>query len=211
MHGRDGIELLWNRLGTKRTAGAALTAAALTAVGLAAAPSLWATSDREQALAAPAVGETAFEVIGRDDQPDLSHAVYYGYLSHVSGIPDAALFSAPERSEATARITFRVNLVLDAHLVLQPLFVTTGTGTLTFYQHGGGAPTFGDPDSFARAIKRLDQLEDNIAATELSLTGEELDALDAVSALPAEYPGWMFERQGARAQQLAESGRPGVR
>ena len=59
--------------------------------------------------------------------------------------------------------------------------------------------------------KRLDQLEDNIAATELSLTGEELDALDAVSALPAEYPGWMFERQGARAQQLAESGRPGVR
>ncbi|MEE7446567.1 aldo/keto reductase [Methylobacterium radiotolerans] len=59
--------------------------------------------------------------------------------------------------------------------------------------------------------KRLDQLEDNIAATALSLTGDELDALDAVSALPAEYPGWMFERQGARAQQLAESGRPGVR
>jgi aryl-alcohol dehydrogenase-like predicted oxidoreductase len=59
--------------------------------------------------------------------------------------------------------------------------------------------------------KRLDQLEDNIAATELSLTGAELDALDAVSALPAEYPGWMFERQGVRAQQLAESGRPGVR
>ncbi|URD35791.1 aldo/keto reductase [Methylobacterium tardum] len=59
--------------------------------------------------------------------------------------------------------------------------------------------------------KRLDQLDDNIAATELSLTGEELDALDAVSALPTEYPGWMFERQGVRAQQLAESGRPGVR
>ena len=59
--------------------------------------------------------------------------------------------------------------------------------------------------------KRLDQLEDNIAATELSLSDAELDALDAVSALPPEYPGWMFERQGARAQQLAESGRPGVR
>jgi aryl-alcohol dehydrogenase-like predicted oxidoreductase len=59
--------------------------------------------------------------------------------------------------------------------------------------------------------KRLDQLEDNIAATELSLTGDELDALDAVSALPAEYPGWMFERQAVRAQQLAESGRPGAR
>jgi aryl-alcohol dehydrogenase-like predicted oxidoreductase len=59
--------------------------------------------------------------------------------------------------------------------------------------------------------KRLDQLEDNIAATRLSLTDAELDALDAVSALPAEYPGWMFERQGARAQQLAEAGRPGTR
>jgi aryl-alcohol dehydrogenase-like predicted oxidoreductase len=59
--------------------------------------------------------------------------------------------------------------------------------------------------------KRLDQLEDNIAATRLSLSDAELDTLDAVSALPAEYPGWMFERQGARAQQLAESGRPGVR
>ncbi|MDP4006375.1 aldo/keto reductase [Methylobacterium sp. NEAU K] len=59
--------------------------------------------------------------------------------------------------------------------------------------------------------KRLDQLEDNIAATKLQLTAEELDNLDAVSALPAEYPGWMFERQGARAQQLAEAGRPGVR
>lgn len=59
--------------------------------------------------------------------------------------------------------------------------------------------------------KRIDQLEDNIAATRLSLTDAELDTLDAVSALPAEYPGWMFERQGARAQQLAESGRPGVR
>ncbi|MCJ2125597.1 aldo/keto reductase [Methylobacterium sp. J-077] len=59
--------------------------------------------------------------------------------------------------------------------------------------------------------KHLDQLEDNIAATQLHLTDAELDALDAVSVLPAEYPGWMFERQAARAQQLADSGRPGVR
>ena len=55
--------------------------------------------------------------------------------------------------------------------------------------------------------KRLDQLEDNLAATEVDLTAEELDTLDAVSALPPEYPGWMFERQAARAQQVAEAGR----
>ena len=48
------------------------------------------------------------------------------------------------------------------------------------------------------------QLDDNLAATDIRLTGEELARLDAVSALPAEYPGWMLERQGAdRAAQIA--------
>ena len=44
--------------------------------------------------------------------------------------------------------------------------------------------------------KRVDQLEDNLAATELKLSADELAALDKVSALPAEYPGWMLARQG---------------
>lgn len=56
--------------------------------------------------------------------------------------------------------------------------------------------------------KRTDQLDDNIAATGIELSGEELARLDEVSRLPAEYPGWMLERQGARRrEQLAESGR----
>ena len=59
--------------------------------------------------------------------------------------------------------------------------------------------------------KRLDQLDDNIAATDIELTEPELDALDQVSALPREYPGWMFETQGARAKQLAEAGRKNAR
>ena len=59
--------------------------------------------------------------------------------------------------------------------------------------------------------RRVDQLEDNIAASDVELTGEELDALDRVSALPPEYPGWMFERQSARATQLAEAGRKTLR
>ncbi|RKH45471.1 aldo/keto reductase [Corallococcus llansteffanensis] len=41
------------------------------------------------------------------------------------------------------------------------------------------------------------QLEDNLAAAELRLTPKQLEQLDAVSRLPAEYPGWMLERQGA--------------
>lgn len=52
--------------------------------------------------------------------------------------------------------------------------------------------------------KRLDQLDDNIAAVDVRLTADELAAIDRVSALPAEYPGWMLERQGgARRAQIA--------
>jgi aryl-alcohol dehydrogenase-like predicted oxidoreductase len=45
--------------------------------------------------------------------------------------------------------------------------------------------------------KRPNQLEDNIAATRVKLTADDLAALDDVSALPPEYPQWMFDRQGA--------------
>ena len=44
--------------------------------------------------------------------------------------------------------------------------------------------------------KTNEQLLDNIAATELRLSEAEMATLDKVSALPAEYPGWMVERQG---------------
>lgn len=51
--------------------------------------------------------------------------------------------------------------------------------------------------------KRPEQLDDNLAATSVQLSDEELKQLDAVSALPAEYPGWMLERQGEyRRNQL---------
>ncbi len=45
--------------------------------------------------------------------------------------------------------------------------------------------------------KNGEQLTDNIAATELRLSDEEISTLDKVSALPAEYPGWMLDRQGS--------------
>jgi aryl-alcohol dehydrogenase-like predicted oxidoreductase len=56
--------------------------------------------------------------------------------------------------------------------------------------------------------KRPEQLADNIAATKVALTAGELTTLGAASALPSEYPGWMFERQGEyRRKQLDDSGR----
>ena len=45
--------------------------------------------------------------------------------------------------------------------------------------------------------KHYEQLKDNLAAVDLTLTPEELGRLDEVSALPPEYPGWMLQFQGA--------------
>jgi aryl-alcohol dehydrogenase-like predicted oxidoreductase len=44
--------------------------------------------------------------------------------------------------------------------------------------------------------KTTAQLDDNLAAVDVQLTPEDMARLDEVSALPAEYPGWMLERQG---------------
>src|SRR5207244_6201982 len=136
---------------SRRTTWLTILAAATGAVAaLATLPAFAAGSKAVPALGTARVGEPAFEFIGRDDQPDLNHAVFYGYVTHLAGVPDAALFSSAARSEATARITFRVDLLLDSHLALQPLFVTTGAGTLTFYFRSTPGATFGDPASFAK-------------------------------------------------------------
>ena len=44
--------------------------------------------------------------------------------------------------------------------------------------------------------KTPEQLQDNLGATRLELGADELQAIDEVSALPPEYPGWMLVRQG---------------
>ncbi|MGZ5130285.1 MAG: aldo/keto reductase, partial [Caldimonas sp.] len=54
--------------------------------------------------------------------------------------------------------------------------------------------------------KKAEQLADNIGATAVALDADELKRIDAASRLPAEYPGWMFTRQGeVRRRQLAEA------
>ena len=45
--------------------------------------------------------------------------------------------------------------------------------------------------------KNEKQLQDNLGAVDLKLDAEELKKLDEVSRLSPEYPGWMFEFQGA--------------
>ncbi|MBZ9937596.1 aldo/keto reductase [Mesorhizobium sp. BR1-1-16] len=43
--------------------------------------------------------------------------------------------------------------------------------------------------------KTVEQLDDNLAAVAVTLSDDDMSKLDAVSALPPEYPGWMLERQ----------------
>ena len=43
--------------------------------------------------------------------------------------------------------------------------------------------------------KRVDQLQQNLSAVDLTLSDEEMKKLDEVSALPPEYPGWMVPFQ----------------
>jgi len=45
--------------------------------------------------------------------------------------------------------------------------------------------------------RRADQLAGNLKAVDLVLSADDLAALDAASALPPEYPGWMIATQGA--------------
>lgn len=57
--------------------------------------------------------------------------------------------------------------------------------------------------------KTMAQLDDNIAATTLALNPSELAALDQVSRLPPEYPGWMSERMAAaRLKQMTDAAAP---
>jgi len=44
--------------------------------------------------------------------------------------------------------------------------------------------------------KTPEQLGDNLGASSVDLSAEEIGALDEASALPPEYPGWMIARQG---------------
>jgi len=45
--------------------------------------------------------------------------------------------------------------------------------------------------------KRCDQLQDSLAALELTLSRDDVSQLNQVSALAPEYPGWMLPFQGA--------------
>jgi aryl-alcohol dehydrogenase-like predicted oxidoreductase len=62
--------------------------------------------------------------------------------------------------------------------------------------------------SVIMGVKRADQLADNLGAANLVLSSNDLQILNDVSSLPAEYPGWMFAVQGQyRRDQIDQTPR----
>ena len=81
--------------------------------------------------------------------------------------------------------------VLD---VLRPIAEVHNTGVATIALAWILAKPF--VTSVIIGAKRVDQLQQNLAAVEVELSAEEMQRLDEVSALPPEYPGWMTSIQG---------------
>jgi len=108
---------------------------------------------KSASAATPAVAlkeDTVFEFVGRVDQNDLS-VKSYGYLTHVSGLNDADLFSVafPAWNEGTAKFTFVTNSTLNARFLIPGVFTVAGSGDTTYYFTSTPTGTFTDPATFA--------------------------------------------------------------
>jgi aryl-alcohol dehydrogenase-like predicted oxidoreductase len=77
--------------------------------------------------------------------------------------------------------------------VLRPIAQAHDTGVATIALAWVLAKPF--VTSVIIGAKRMEQLQQNLAAVDVQLTPEEIKQLDEVSALPPEYPGWMVPFQ----------------
>jgi len=89
---------------------------------------------------------TLFEFMGHIDQNG-NELVAYGYLTHLSGVPDADLFTGPPFSETTAKYTFVSTGTLDNRFIAGRVFnlVVTDSATTYYYRPAGGAGCIGIP------------------------------------------------------------------
>jgi hypothetical protein len=105
----------------------------------------------------------AAEVIGEVAQDD-NALTGYGYVTHLAGLADSALF-AGATSEAGARLTFFSAMTVIARFPHGALVSTVGRGAIAFHLASGGAD-FADPQSFAAGpvVARFDARLQNVAA-----------------------------------------------
>jgi aryl-alcohol dehydrogenase-like predicted oxidoreductase len=77
--------------------------------------------------------------------------------------------------------------------VLRPIADARGTGVATVALAWALSKPF--VTSIIIGAKRIEQLQQNLAAADFRLSEDEMKRLDEVSALPPEYPGWMVPFQ----------------
>jgi len=89
---------------------------------------------------------TLFEFVGHIDQ-DGNDLVAYGYLTHVSGMSDAALFTGQPFNEGSARYTFVTQGSLDRRFIVGSVFnlVSNDSSTKYYYRPLGGGGCVGIP------------------------------------------------------------------
>ena len=120
-----------------------------------------------------------------------------GYLSGKYGGPEAseenrrAKFDFPpvNRERGSAVIAVMREIATGKKVDGQPVSVAQIALAWLLHQNAVTSVIVG--------AKRVDQLRDNLLAAQIRFSADELAALDEVSRLPSEYPGWMLERQGA--------------
>jgi hypothetical protein len=112
-----------------------------------------ATAAAPKTVGVAPTGQTTQELVGRVHQ-DIAAFTEYGYLTHLAGLPDAALFSDPaQRDEAHARFTFYAQHTLSARSVIDTLFALTIGGRTTMYFTAKPSRNAQDPASFAKGTK----------------------------------------------------------
>ncbi|MDU7520905.1 MAG: aldo/keto reductase [Roseomonas mucosa] len=62
--------------------------------------------------------------------------------------------------------------------------------------------------SIITGVKNIDQIDANLKAVELELTGEEMELLGGIAGPPLEYPGWMLAHGSAARTTLLATGAP---
>jgi hypothetical protein len=143
-------------------------------------------------LGMPAHGAHALEVIGAlvQDGVDLTG---HGYLTRISGLSDALLYTGPDPNEAGARFTFSAAVKVVSRSVRGSVFSATGIGTIDFFldPEGGGdfnsPATFADGTRIARYAARFQNVLTVIAPNQavITLDGE----LEQRQARPFELDG----------------------
>jgi hypothetical protein len=95
--------------------------------------------------------QTFMEVVGQNNvfpTTNPQHAVQAGYLSHLAGLDNNAIFSGSPKDETTAELTFVNDVLRTQANAIGPVGIVQRDGTFTLYLSSGSA-SFADLSTFA--------------------------------------------------------------